>query len=80
MKGIEVNENLIFDLTSDYAKKYDSIPETNKQAIQWAYEKGREQAITEFAETIKEKYSCFGYISEMEEECIDEIAKKLKGR
>lgn len=93
MKGIEVNENLIFDLTSDYAKKYDSIPETNKQAIQWAYEKGREQSITEFAEKLKRM--CDSMISEEHnyhaqptswasayeefKEDIDELATELKG-
>jgi flagellar biosynthesis/type III secretory pathway protein FliH len=40
---------------------------------------GYAKAIEEFAERIKQKYSCCSYISEMREECIDEIAKELKG-
>lgn len=40
MSEINVNEDLIFMLTSEYAKKYNHLPNTRRQAIQWAYEQG----------------------------------------
>lgn len=43
MTGIEVNEEKLMELTSEYAKKYGTIPDTNKQAIQWAYEYGKSE-------------------------------------
>lgn len=43
MTGIEVNEEKLMELTSEYAKKYGTIPDTHKQAIQWAYECGRSE-------------------------------------
>jgi len=59
MAGIEINEELIFDLTSEYAQKYNTLPETNKQAIQWAYEQSRNKAIDEAIET-SAKVICVG--------------------
>lgn len=43
MTGIEVNEEKLMELTSSYAKKYGTIPDTHKQAVQWAYEYGRSE-------------------------------------
>ncbi len=43
MKGIDVNEEKLMELTSEYAKKYGTIPDTHKQAVQWAYEYGRSE-------------------------------------
>ena len=51
MSGIIVNEELIFNLTSKYAREYGEIPKTNKQAVQFAYE----QAQRDFAEDLKPK-------------------------
>lgn len=59
MSGIAVNEELMFELTSDYARKYNEIPNTSKQAVQWAYEQGRTKAIDEFAEKVKETLAKF---------------------
>lgn len=39
----------------------------------------RNQAIDEFAERLKEKYGCFGYIDEIKFEEVDEIAEQMKG-
>lgn len=39
--GININEELLSDLTSRYAKEYGSLPNTHKQAIQYAYLCGR---------------------------------------
>ena len=40
MSEINANEDLIFMLTSEYVKKYNNLPNTHRQAIQWAYEQG----------------------------------------
>ena len=55
MSEIVVNEELLTKLTSDYAKKYNDLPNTHKQAIQWAYEQGRNNAIDEFASFLHKK-------------------------
>lgn len=39
--GIRVNEELLFELTSRYAREYGNLPNTHKQAIQYAYICGR---------------------------------------
>ena len=38
----------------------------------------RSKAIDDFANTLKQKYSCLGYIDVLAESDIDEIAKQLK--
>ena len=38
----------------------------------------RNKAIDDFANTLKQKYSCLGYIDVLAESDIDEIAKQLK--
>lgn len=38
----------------------------------------RNQAIDEFAERLKGKYGCFGYIDEIKFEEVDEIAEQMK--
>lgn len=55
MSGIIVNEELLMQLTSDYAKQYNDLPNTHKQAIQWAYEQGKNNAIDEFANFLHKK-------------------------
>ena len=40
MSEINVSEDLIFIRTSEYAKKYNNLPNTHSQALQWAYEQG----------------------------------------
>lgn len=75
MNGIVVNEELMMDLTSEYAQKYNTIPETHKQAVQWAYEQGKAKAIDEFAERLKEVYP----FTILELEQLEEIAEQLKG-
>ena len=55
MSGITVNEELLNQLTSDYAKEYNNLPNTHKQAIQWAYEKGYEKAVKDFASKMREQ-------------------------
>lgn len=50
MDGIIVDEQLLSELTSEYAKKYGCIPETHKQAVQFAYEYGRQQSATDAVE------------------------------
>lgn len=54
MNGITVNEELLSQLTSDYAKEYHDLPNTNKQAIQWVYEQGYEKGVKDFASKIRE--------------------------
>lgn len=55
MSGIIVNEELLIQLTSSYAEKYKDLPDTHKQAIQWAYEQGQNNAIDEFANFLHKK-------------------------
>ena len=44
------------------------------------YEKQiRAKAIDEFAERLKEKYGCLGYIDEIKFEEVDKIAEQMKG-
>ena len=39
----------------------------------------RAKAIDEFAERLKEKYGCLGYIDEIKFEEVDKIAEQMKG-
>lgn len=50
MNGIEIDEQLLMNITSEYAKKYGCIPETHKQAVQFAYEYGRQQSAVDAVE------------------------------
>lgn len=43
-----------------------------------AYREGYNKAIDDFANTLKQKYSCLGYIDVLAESDIDEIAEQLK--
>ena len=43
-----------------------------------AYKRIRDTAIDEFAERLKEKYGCLGYIDEIKFEEVDEIAEQMK--
>ena len=43
-----------------------------------AYRCGYNKAIDDFANTLKQKYSCLGYIDVLSESDIDEIAEQLK--
>ena len=43
-----------------------------------AYKRIRDTAIDEFAERLKEKYGCLGYIDEIKFEEVDKIAEQMK--
>lgn len=58
MNGIIVNEEILVNLTSKYARKYGNLPNTNKQAIQWAYEQGKVDVIKEIINNIPCKKNC----------------------
>ena len=58
MDGIIVNEKVLVNLTSKYAKKYGNLPNTYKQAIQFAYEQGKVDAIKEIINNIPCKKNC----------------------
>ena len=47
-------------------------------ALKNAYKSGYNKAIDDFANTLKQKYSCLGYIDVLAESDIDEIAEQLK--
>lgn len=55
MSEIIVDEELLMQLTSSYAEEYNDLPNTHKQAIQWAYEQGQNKAIDEFADFLHQK-------------------------
>ena len=52
MDEIIVNEEVLVNLTSKYAKKYGNLPNTHKQAIQFAYEQGKLDAMKEIINNI----------------------------
>ena len=58
MDGIIVNEEVLVDLTSKYARKYGNLPNTHKQAIQFAYEQGKLDAMKEIINNIPCKKNC----------------------
>ena len=58
MEGIIVNEEVLVDLTSKYARKYGNLPNTHKQAIQFAYEQGKLDGMKEIINNIPCKKSC----------------------
>lgn len=58
MDGIIVNEEVLVNLTSKYARKYGDLPNTHKQAIQFAYEQGKVDAIKELINNIPCKKNC----------------------
>lgn len=47
--------------------------------LNMGYTKGYRKAIDEFAERLKEKYGCLGYIDEIKFEEVDKIAEQMKG-
>lgn len=57
MSRIVTDEELLTRLTSEYARKYKELPNTHKQAIQFAYE----QAKRDFAKDLKETISNHEY-------------------
>ena len=58
MDEIIVNEEVLVNLTSKYAKKYGNLPNTHKQAIQFAYEQGKLDAMKEIINNIPCKKNC----------------------
>ena len=58
MDGIIVNEETLINLTSKYARRYGNLPNTHKQAIQFAYEQGKSDAIKEVINNIPCKKNC----------------------
>lgn len=58
MDEIIVNEEILVNLTSKYAKKYGNLPNTHKQAIQFAYEQGKLDAMKEIINNIPCKKNC----------------------
>ena len=58
MDRITINEEVLVKLTSKYAKKYGNLPSTHKQAIQFAYEQGKVDAMKEVINNIPCKKNC----------------------
>lgn len=52
MEDIILDEQLLFTLTSRYASKFGKLPDTHKQAIQFAYEQGKADFIDTLLENI----------------------------
>lgn len=51
---------------------------TIDEALIAGRKEGYNKAIDDFAELLKEKYACCGYVEELAEIDIDEIAEQLK--
>ncbi|MBQ4523569.1 MAG: hypothetical protein IJA10_11560 [Lachnospiraceae bacterium] len=57
----------------------DEIAEVSAIELDTMFKEIRAKAIDEFAEALKEKYGCLGYIDEITFKEVDEIADKLRG-
>ena len=58
MDEIIVNEEVIVNLTSKYTRKYGNLPYTHEQAMQFAYEQGKLDAMKEIINNIPCKKNC----------------------
>lgn len=74
----ETNKQVVCEIKIDTEILQEIIDEKVAQ-IKLDIQEIRNQAIDEFAERLKGKYGCFGYIDEIKFEEVDEIAEQMKG-
>lgn len=74
----ENNKQLVCEIKIDIEMMRKIIDEKMTQ-IELDIQGIRAEAIDEFAERLKEKYGCLGYIDEIKFEEVDKIAEQMKG-
>lgn len=73
----ETNKKVVCEIKIDAGMMRKIIDEKIGQ-IELDVQEIRNKAIDEFAERLKGKYGCFGYIDEIKFEEVDEIAEQMK--
>ena len=74
----ENNKQLVCEIKID-AEMMRKIIDEKMTQIELDIQGIRAEAIDEFAERLKEKYGCLGYIDEIKFEEVDKIAEQMKG-
>ena len=78
IKSVVENKKYIEQLVETVSKTLVEAFENIKIEDIDMFRLGYNNAIDDFANTLKQKYSCLGYIDVLAESDIDEIAKQLK--
>lgn len=78
IKSVVENKKYIEQLVETVSKTLVEAFENIKIEDADMFRLGYNKAIDDFANTLKQKYSCLGYIDVLAESDIDEIAKQLK--
>ena len=78
IKSVVENKKYIEQLVETVSKTLVEAFENIKIEDVDMFRLGYNKAIDDFANTLKQKYSCLGYIDVLAESDIDEIAKQLK--